>query len=80
VLLETGKIDRPDAPAGSYRPVASQGSAVPRAGRRFSGGGAGAQPQGREGGYAVPFSRPGSDDQPSVRPEPVEGRAQPGAR
>ncbi|WP_371432232.1 ATP-dependent zinc metalloprotease FtsH [Novosphingobium sp.] len=46
VLLETGKIDRPDAPAGSYRPVASQGSAVPRAGRRFSGGGAGAQPQG----------------------------------
>jgi cell division protease FtsH len=46
VLLETGKIDRPDAPAGSYRPAAAQGSAVPRAGRRFSGGGAGVQPQG----------------------------------
>lgn len=44
-LIANGKIDRPDAPTGSSRPVSSQGSAVPRAGRRF-GGTSGMQPQG----------------------------------
>jgi len=42
-LLEDGKIDRPDQPAGPAvtRPV--RGSAIPKAGKRFSGG---AAPQG----------------------------------
>ena len=44
-LLETGKIDRPDQPSGkSPRPVT--GSAIPKAGKRFSGGTDGAAPQG----------------------------------
>jgi cell division protease FtsH len=73
VLLETGKIDRPDAPGGSYRPVASQGSAVPRAGRRFSGGGAGRSRRGVKADTPSRSRGLGSDDQPSVRPEPVEG-------
>ncbi len=42
-LLETGKLDRPDAPTGPAVPVPSRGSAVPKAGKRFSGG---AAPQG----------------------------------
>jgi cell division protease FtsH len=42
-LLETGKLDRPDAPSGPAIPVPSRGSAVPKAGKRFSGG---AAPQG----------------------------------
>ena len=42
-LLETGKLDRPDAPTGPAIPVPSRGSAVPKAGKRFSGG---AAPQG----------------------------------
>ncbi|WP_338467258.1 ATP-dependent zinc metalloprotease FtsH [Novosphingobium sp. ZN18A2] len=46
-LMKNGKIDRPDEPSGTLRPVAGRGSAVPKAGRRFSGGGSGsAQPQG----------------------------------
>ena len=37
VLLDTGKVERPDAPSGSavIRPV--RGSAIPKAGKRFSG-------------------------------------------
>ena len=44
-LLEDGKIDRPDEPKGPAieRPV--RGSAIPKAGKRFSGEG-GAAPQG----------------------------------
>jgi cell division protease FtsH len=38
-LMENGKIERPDAPSGPVRPVTAQGSAVPRAGRRFAGSG-----------------------------------------
>jgi cell division protease FtsH len=38
-LLETGHIDRPDAPKGPARPIATQGSAIPKAGRRLGGGG-----------------------------------------
>ncbi|HNJ48060.1 MAG TPA: hypothetical protein PK479_06490, partial [Novosphingobium sp.] len=36
-LIETGKLDRPETPSGPsmVRPV--QGSAIPKAGRRFSG-------------------------------------------
>ncbi|MFM9937053.1 MAG: ATP-dependent zinc metalloprotease FtsH [Novosphingobium sp.] len=44
-LMENGKIDRPEAPSGPARPATSQGSTVPRAGRRFSGSGD-AQPAG----------------------------------
>lgn len=44
-LIANGKIDRPDAPTGPSRPVTSQGSAVPRSGRRFTGP-AGTQPLG----------------------------------
>jgi cell division protease FtsH len=44
-LMENGKIERPDAPSGPVRPVTAQGSAVPRAGRRFAGSGD-AQPLG----------------------------------
>ena len=44
-LLETGKIDRPDEPSGKGpRPVT--GSAIPKAGKRFSGGTDGTAPQG----------------------------------
>ena len=42
-LLETGKLDRPDAPVGPAVPVPSRGSSIPKAGKRFSGG---AAPQG----------------------------------
>ncbi|CAH0494998.1 ATP-dependent zinc metalloprotease FtsH [Novosphingobium sp. CECT 9465] len=42
-LIESGKIDRPQNPGGPARPVAAQGSAVPRAGRKF-GGSASPQP------------------------------------
>ena len=38
-LVDTGKLDRPDAPTGPIRPAAVQGSTVPRAGRRFGGDG-----------------------------------------
>jgi len=44
-LMENGKIDRPEAPSGPARPATSQGTTVPRAGRRFSGSGD-AQPAG----------------------------------
>ena len=36
-LMKDGKIDRPDRPSGPARPVAVQGSAIPKAGRRFNG-------------------------------------------
>ena len=37
-LLESGQIDRPDAPAGgASRPTAQRGSAIPKAGRRLGG-------------------------------------------
>uniref|UniRef100_UPI0038BAD668 ATP-dependent zinc metalloprotease FtsH n=1 Tax=Novosphingobium sp. TaxID=1874826 RepID=UPI0038BAD668 len=45
-LLEDGTIDRPGAPTGPARPVSAQGSAVPRAGRRFAGSTGGTQPLG----------------------------------
>ena len=35
-LLDTGKLDRPDAPTGPLRPAAISGSTVPRAGKRFA--------------------------------------------
>jgi cell division protease FtsH len=44
-LLKDGKLDRPDQPAGPLAPAPVRGSAVPRAGKRFSGSG-GAAPQG----------------------------------
>ncbi|MBW8783599.1 MAG: ATP-dependent zinc metalloprotease FtsH [Novosphingobium sp.] len=37
-LLDSGRIDRPDASFGAPRPVAVRGSAVPKAGKRFAGG------------------------------------------
>ncbi|KLE34817.1 ATP-dependent zinc metalloprotease FtsH [Aurantiacibacter luteus] len=37
-LLETGKIDRPDAPSGPIPVRPAQGSGVPQAGKRFGGG------------------------------------------
>ncbi|MDE2562988.1 MAG: ATP-dependent zinc metalloprotease FtsH [Sphingomonadales bacterium] len=45
-LMSNGKIDRPEAPSGPSRPVSSAGSAVPKAGRRFSGGSGSPHPQG----------------------------------
>lgn len=42
-LIETGKIDRPDAPRGPLVAIPVHGSAIPRAGKRF-----GAQPSGDE--------------------------------
>jgi len=45
-LLENGQIDRPGQPTGVIRPAAAQGSAVPRAGRKFGGQSGGIQPQG----------------------------------
>jgi cell division protease FtsH len=36
-LLETGKIDRPDAPRGPTVPAQVRGSAIPKAGKRFGG-------------------------------------------
>jgi cell division protease FtsH len=41
-LVETGKLDRPDAPSGPAKPVSVRGSAIPKAGKRFTG----AAPQG----------------------------------
>ena len=37
-LLEDGKIDRPDAPSGPIPVQPSQGSSIPKAGKRFGGG------------------------------------------
>ncbi len=45
VLLETGKVDRPDEPNGPIINRPTRGSAVPKAGKRFTGEG-GAAPQG----------------------------------
>ena len=42
-LLDTGKIDRPDAPSGPVPVQPAQGSSVPKSGKRFGGEGA---PQG----------------------------------
>ena len=36
-LLDSGKIDRPQSSGGVPRPVSAQGSAVPRAGKKFGG-------------------------------------------
>jgi len=36
-LLASGKIDRPDAPQGPANPLPVHGSAIPKAGKRFSG-------------------------------------------
>ncbi|MCZ8018277.1 ATP-dependent zinc metalloprotease FtsH [Novosphingobium sp.] len=36
-LLETGKLDRPDRPSGPVTPAPVRGSAIPKAGKRFSG-------------------------------------------
>ncbi|MEZ5736588.1 MAG: ATP-dependent zinc metalloprotease FtsH [Novosphingobium sp.] len=38
-LLETGKLDRPDEPNGPASATPVRGSAIPKAGKRFSGGG-----------------------------------------
>jgi len=38
-LLDTGKLDRPDAPKGPAAPPPVRGSAIPKAGKRFSGEG-----------------------------------------
>jgi len=35
-LLKDGKIDRPEKPTGPLRPASVQGSAIPKAGRRFA--------------------------------------------
>jgi len=37
-LLDSGKLDRPGEPKGPTKPVPQHGSAIPKAGRRFSGG------------------------------------------
>jgi len=42
-LIESGKLDRPDEPKGPSHPLPHHGSAIPKAGRRHSGG---AAPQG----------------------------------
>jgi cell division protease FtsH len=39
-LLKTGKLDRPDKPSGPATPAPVKGSAIPKAGKRFSGEGA----------------------------------------
>ncbi|MET0180124.1 MAG: ATP-dependent zinc metalloprotease FtsH [Novosphingobium sp.] len=44
-LIDNGKIDRPDAPSGPLRPVSTQGSAIPKAGKR-AGRAGDAAPQG----------------------------------
>jgi cell division protease FtsH len=43
-LLDSGKIDRPDAPKGPAKPAPVRGSSIPKAGKRFTG--PGAAPQG----------------------------------
>jgi cell division protease FtsH len=45
-LLETGKIDRPDAPRGPTIAAPVRGSAIPKAGKRFGGAGSDEAPQG----------------------------------
>ncbi len=45
-LIDKGQIDRPDAPVGPLRPAAISGSAVPKSGKRFTGGGGQAAPAG----------------------------------
>ena len=37
-LMESGKLDRPDRPSGPAAPTPVKGSAIPKAGKRFSGG------------------------------------------
>jgi cell division protease FtsH len=39
-LLASGKLDRPDVPKGPVAAVPVRGSAIPKAGKRFSGGAA----------------------------------------
>ena len=39
-LMESGKLDRPDRPSGPAAPASVKGSAIPKAGKRFSGGAA----------------------------------------
>ena len=38
VLLENGKIERPDTPSGPIPVQPAQGSSIPKAGKRFGGG------------------------------------------
>lgn len=47
-LMDGGQLDRPESFSGPARPIAAPGATVPRAGRRFLGGGSngGLQPQG----------------------------------
>ncbi|MFN7157593.1 MAG: ATP-dependent zinc metalloprotease FtsH, partial [Erythrobacter cryptus] len=45
-LLETGKIDRPEAPRGPVVAAPVQGSSIPKAGKRFGGAKGGEAPQG----------------------------------
>ena len=42
-LMNSGKLDRPDRPSGPAAPNPVKGSAIPKAGKRFSGGDAAAQ-------------------------------------
>jgi cell division protease FtsH len=42
-LLKDGKLDRPEKPSGPDAPVPIKGSAIPKAGKRFSGGDAAPQ-------------------------------------
>jgi cell division protease FtsH len=42
-LLKDGKLDRPEKPSGPSAPVPVKGSAIPKAGKRFSGGDAAPQ-------------------------------------
>ena len=42
-LMDSGKLDRPDRPSGPAAPNPVKGSAIPKAGKRFSGGDAAAQ-------------------------------------
>ncbi len=42
-LMDTGKLDRPDRPSGPTAPAPIKGSAIPKAGKRFSGGDTAAQ-------------------------------------
>ena len=37
-LLDSGKVDRPDQPSGPTIVRPAQGSSIPKAGKRFSGG------------------------------------------
>ncbi|MDT9012590.1 MAG: hypothetical protein RL671_575 [Pseudomonadota bacterium] len=42
-LMDTGKLDRPDRPSGPTAPAPIKGSAIPKAGKRFSSGDTAAQ-------------------------------------